>query len=376
MARKKSRPGDAGQRVGHGRQRRRAGAGRPRQPARHNNIGEPASKSAVAAAGLPLWVASFTLQIFGVSLFSALTDDRWKDCALAISAAEIFAGVAAVIAAVHQLTPKLGHAIDVTIDRLRHDLLTRQGFLLALAAVLALPPGGLLILAPPCSSFVFANSSRTKRKRHNFAGDQRYSPVKEGNQLAETSIFLLAVALAKGVFVALENPAGSSIFSFLEYWAALLPGGVDHIMHRCAYSTAPLGSRAFKPFKFKAYGPTPLQGNWLTPAVKKCPCGKAGHLELMEVDKHGKVSGTANLAKSGQYPPNLGIAIVRAWQRAGRIVDQHDSNLEEETYSESEAESEDVADSSSASSQMSDDAESSSSDLQDSLPFEPGTWAT
>ena len=311
---------------------------------------EPPHLRDVLAAGLPAWVASFTLARFGITLLSALTDPQWLDPGLVLEVVEIFAGVAAVTAAASS-RGFAATAIDIVFERKKHNLLERSGFLLALACVLALPPGGLLILAPVCSSFVFPNSSRTKRKRTNFVGDVTYRPVRDGNSLAETAIFLFAVAAARGCYAGLENPAGSAIFSYLEFWIDAIPGLEYFIMHRCAYAAEALGKRFLKPFKWMACGPVELGGGaWLAPAVRRCPCEGAAHRPLMSENARGRTSGTPALLESQAYPPKMAKSILRAWETAKAETGDLSDSSEEEDSSHEDSSYEDSSSSESASS--------------------------
>ena len=71
-----------------------------------------------------------------------------------------------------------------------------------------LKPGGLLWEAVVCSSFVFANSSSTKRSVTNPYGDTEYEQVSKGNMMADIAAFFMALTNSRGVEVCLENPAG------------------------------------------------------------------------------------------------------------------------------------------------------------------------
>ena len=53
-------------------------------------------------------------------------------------------------------------------------------------------------MAPVCSSFVFANTSNTKRCAQNFMGDTSYEPVASGNLMADIAGFLMRVAKERG----------------------------------------------------------------------------------------------------------------------------------------------------------------------------------
>ena len=96
------------------------------------------------------------------------------------------------------------------------DITTESGFLKAMHHVLSLRPGGLLWLAPDCSSVTFPNSSRNKRRVGNFFGNEAYRPVELGNCMAISALFLVQLALHRAVHVCLENSAGSMIWSFLR----------------------------------------------------------------------------------------------------------------------------------------------------------------
>jgi hypothetical protein len=96
------------------------------------------------------------------------------------------------------------------------DITAEAGFHTALTYVLRLRQGGLLGLAPVCSSFIFPNSCNTKRTLDNVEGDTSYEPVRIGNLMAQVAALFLAIAVARGARCFLENPAGSMMFRYLE----------------------------------------------------------------------------------------------------------------------------------------------------------------
>ena len=275
---------------------------------------------------------------------------------------ELWSGVGSVVAAAER-RGLVGQAMDILLTS-DHDMRTRRGFGLALACVLALPPAGLLVMAPDCSSFVFPNSSRCQRKKHCCAGNEGYGPVRAGNDMACEAAFLLAVAAARGLFVALENPSGSSMFRFLRPWLRVVPGGLACIAHRCAYADEPAGHRWFKPYKFLGHGP---QGKdaWIEKAMRRCHCPSQKHVPLMKKSASG-VSGTPGLSKSGHYPKRLGELLVSAWLQARARVQEEDEDSYT-SYSESS-----VSDSEPEESLMN----SSSSGAEGNSPdaFQPGSW--
>ena len=98
------------------------------------------------------------------------------------------------------------------------NILAPAGFYRALSYVLALVPGGLLVMAPECRSFHnFLNTRNTKRSLQNPEGDETYEPVASGNAQATVAAFLYALAHLRGVRVLLENPKGSYLFK-LSVW--------------------------------------------------------------------------------------------------------------------------------------------------------------
>ncbi len=72
--------------------------------------------------------------------------------------------------------------------------MNRTGFLSAVVGVLSVVEGGLVWLAPVCASFVWMNSSNTKRRKGHEEGDESYTPVHEGNLQAQVAGFLMALA--------------------------------------------------------------------------------------------------------------------------------------------------------------------------------------
>lgn len=168
--------------------------------------------------------------------------------------------------------------------------------------------GGLLWQAPVCSSFVFANSSNCKRTIDNPYGDEGYEAVVQGNHMATCAAFLMALACARNVEVAIENPVSSHIFRFPPLAKVLQELKVTfHNTDACAYSSKPVGKRFLKTFKIAA------TGQWAQRMVKRCRCAGGVHLALMTTGENGGVSGTKALKESQAYPPKFGKAVVKAW---------------------------------------------------------------
>jgi hypothetical protein len=167
-------------------------------------------------------------------------------------------------------------------------------------------------MAPDCRSWIFPNSSNTKRKLTNLSGDLTYDAVVLGNLFANIAIFLMHIAVSRGVHFFIENPASSLIFrfaqdEFLKYYFV-----AKGLCNRCAYQNQPDGSRMFKMYKYIA------SGEWINQAMKKCGCAR-GHVALMDRDSQGRVTGNANLSVSAAYPLALGEDLTEAWSTASPV---------------------------------------------------------
>lgn len=163
------------------------------------------------APSVPLKLSK--MQVFGITLATALAmmpQDRHLDCV------ELWAGVATISRAA-SIEGMESVAMDITripgeTDKKgpqTENILLKEGFMKALFAVLCLRPGGLLWMAPVCSSSVFMNSSNCKRTKRNPAGDTGYGPVRDGNRMATIAACLYAVAMLIGAKPIIEQPAGS-----------------------------------------------------------------------------------------------------------------------------------------------------------------------
>ena len=69
------------------------------------------------------------------------------------------------------------------------------------------------MMGPPCSSFVWMNSSACKRNAvDNFKGDVSYERVDDGNVQAEVAVFMAVYALHRHAVPVLENPQQSMLW--------------------------------------------------------------------------------------------------------------------------------------------------------------------
>ena len=257
--------------------------------------------------------------VFGLTLEDALKLPEAVG-AREVDVVELWCGVGSIVAAASAATYVVRKFDKFRVPEVTdqegpasEDLLSSWGFLSAVRCVLAIRTGGLLWMAPVCSSFVFMNSSKCKRKVGNWMGDMNYKPVAEGNLHATVAAFLYALAHLRGVLPVIENPAGSVIFHYpmlelvLSCWS-----GAKAICCRCAFATERMGKRWKKAYK--------LVGDaWVTHLAAPCRCPSGLHCSLVHrVLRNGayKTTGRKDLLRaSAAYPTKMGKFVVQQWMR-------------------------------------------------------------
>ena len=230
---------------------------------------------------------------------------------------ELWSGVGAVA----QAAQEAGEAA-ATFDKVNcesQDITTIAGFKAAVNLVLRLREGGLLWMGPECSSFTFAPVSVTARsQQNNYNGDVTKEFVARGNLMANIAALLFCLGIARGAEVALENPAGSYMFSYLEPALACLrspglPALPTCCVDRCSYCSpsTPANENFKKKYKFLS------SSRWILAVAKQCNCGAKPHVPLMEKSATGVTGVKHRMKKSQEYPKDLGTAIIKAWQHSG-----------------------------------------------------------
>ena len=263
------------------------------------------------------------MNIFGVTLAMALS---MSPVTRPLSVVELWSGVgsiakAAECAGYQQFAmdkDRIPGVTDVDESDATENIMTKAGFMKALGAVLQLKKGGLLWMAPVCSSFVFMNSSNCKRSILRPQGNTAYAPVREGNFMASIAAFLYAVAMLRGVHPVIEQPAGSIMFRYkplanvlniFQHWVATCA--------RCHFQVdTALGQRFLKRYKF-------VGEEWVKSLQQNCTCPGAIHKALVRYDNSGGVSGDTKFLKESQsYPRLLGKWVVDNWRMAKPTVQQ------------------------------------------------------
>ncbi len=129
--------------------------------------------------------------------------------------------------------------------------------------------------------------------------------------MANMAILLMCVAVTRQVSAFIENPAGSTLFSFLGMNLRRLSWLTTGYGDRCAYVARKLKKVEGwkKSFKFAC------TDSWILAAMRKCQCGHSWrHTPLMDDDGTGKLNGRAeDMKRSSSYPPALGSALLEAW---------------------------------------------------------------
>lgn len=232
-----------------------------------------------------------------------------------IEVLEIWAGVGSIARAAGRRGMR-AETIDKDHGSETSNLLTSKGFLHAINLVLRLKIGGLLWMAPVCSSFVWLSSSHAKRGPENdFRGDQTQEFVQEGNLGAEIAMFLFVLAWSRGCHAAVENPVGSKFWHYPAFrqMAEHMPTLTSSVVHRCAFDTRDYGDRLGKAYKVHCTEP------WILSArlAHGCTCPRREHRKM--VKRVGdKVWGLkSELSESQAYPDALGEAVIAAWQEGG-----------------------------------------------------------
>ena len=262
-----------------------------------------------------------SLLIFGLSVSAVLNSaSDLRD----LDVVELWSGVAAIVAAAQAAgftaMPfdkfRIKGVTDIDDPDTTEDILLEAGFRRALNLVLRVRPGGLVWMAPVCSSWIFLNLKNTQRTKvagPRFGGNLRYHSVRHGNRMAEMAAFLFLVAVARGVHAVIENPAASMMFGYevfadtCGFWPKVFWAVLPH----CRYSMEAFGSRLGKKFKLMC------SHAWVLQLACKCQCPGRKHRQLHTVKTvRGKraVTGLKQALKdSAAYPRKMGIAVIQAW---------------------------------------------------------------
>ena len=96
----------------------------------------------------------------------------------------------------------------------QYDALTATGVIMIAEMILRIKEGGLFVLGPPCSLWVFFSSSVHQRTKHNIHGNIHNPLIRRSNHLARVVAGLIRLAVHRKVHFIIEQPVDSQLFSF------------------------------------------------------------------------------------------------------------------------------------------------------------------
>ena len=112
---------------------------------------------------------------------------------------------------------------------LDHDFLTPVGFLLGLLAIMLLHKRGVVLAAPPCSSWVFM--SRSSTGRHLDIMGCGSALVEAQNALVARLVYALILCIKRGIYWIVEQPASSILFEHPRWREGHGVGSAPYLGH-------------------------------------------------------------------------------------------------------------------------------------------------
>ncbi len=225
---------------------------------------------------------------------------------------ELFAGAGAVHRHLQDLGYR-GRAMDQVYCK-GHDILQPLGMLAAIRIACSIKPGGLLWLAPPCSTWVWLTRGSTGRSL-TALGDFTLPAVIEQNALVERVMLLCELVHRRGGHYIIEQPASSVLWSYPAVAQMLKRHGLQGptVLDFGAY-----GGSSIKPTHL--WGTAP----YLAQLSRRCTAADKVRLEAegvqttnRYVDNAGRkrCQGTSDLKGTQAYPENWGVAHAHAFAK-------------------------------------------------------------
>lgn len=101
-----------------------------------------------------------------------------------------------------------GRSFDLRLSSL-HNFLNPVGFLALLGTIMNMCQGGVLWLAPPCSTWVWMSRASTGRHLNILGFEEESHYIKSQNMLVNRMVYLLVLCIKRGVHFIVEQPASS-----------------------------------------------------------------------------------------------------------------------------------------------------------------------
>ncbi|CAK9025813.1 Putative rhamnose biosynthetic enzyme 1 [Durusdinium trenchii] len=209
-----------------------------------------------------------------------------------------------------------GKAFDVRFSK-NHNLLRTVGFLTVLAAVRNIRPGGCIVAAPPCGTWVFLSSPSTGRTWMDPEGFKTKTCVLN-NILVMRVLYILWYAWQRGVFFIWEQPLSSVMFAWKPVQMFLASCNARRV-------SFPMGSFGAKTMKFTTiWGTLPSLHSLKRPInikqLREALARTSVSLVKKSIDKSGKrrIAGDKKkLADSAVYPRDFGMAVAALFRKEG-----------------------------------------------------------
>ena len=219
-------------------------------------------------------------------------------------------------------------------DHKDEDFVTIVGVLYATWCVLSCAAGGTLWLCPDCKTWLSYMSRNTFKRGPSGAhtlGNDAHESVREANNTAVYSSWLIAVATFRAVYMAIEQPLNSLMYHHSPLLSTLL------MVHarRLTPSLGAYGAASVKQLEIYSTLPEDLVGKYLSRGKRECTrrfAAEGVHVERLATRNGKWTTGVRKSMKaSREYPAEFGNAIVaimaEAWQQ------YHNGNSDPQYYS-------------------------------------------
>jgi len=244
----------------------------------------------------------------------------------------------------------VGMSIDIAYDEMLFDILTPLGFCIMLAAVWRLRRHGVLLLAPPCSSWVWMSMGSSKRRKQSedgaaadlWKGDPENHRIKSQNRFISRIACVIELCRRRKVHHILEQPKTSLMFEHLRLNKARRRNKKVHLI----------------PIMQGAFGSDSAKETYLLTDIEMPGADKklsmldkaaiADHKESgyevskSYIDKHGKkrTTGGRNLKDSQDYPFGFSCFMANAYARERKRTENEPELVDSSTSSPSRSSNE------------------------------------
>ena len=224
---------------------------------------------------------------------------------------EFFSGEAAITRAMREACRQAA-SFDVRDEPVFQNMLTSEGFVLAMLLVLRLVPGAGMLAAPVCSTWVWLNRGTSLRSSGRRLGDTLRQQVRDANCMVARVVLLAILTTCRGLVWIIEQPANSLLEKHPRFQLLLSRMPVYRIT---TYMQA-FGGPSLKPTWLYSNSP-------LIDELARKPSGErsATRVEMVKACGRGestgriKYTGGDDLKESQTYPREFGLALVEWYTR-------------------------------------------------------------